>query len=77
MGEKAEVKSTARPRKDGRRQLLVYLPPDLIKALKKAALDEEITVYEIVEGASQEWLRRRERKQLRGGSRTLRPVAET
>lgn len=76
MGQKQEAKATIRPRKDGRRQLLVYLPPDLIKALKRAALDEETTVYEIVEGASAEWLHRRERKQLRGGSRPLRPVAE-
>ncbi len=51
----------ARPRTDGRRTLLVYLDGDLIKDLKKAALDDECNVYEVVEDASREWLRRRGR----------------
>lgn len=37
------------PRKDGRRPLLVYLDPSLIKNLKKEALDRDINVYELVE----------------------------
>ncbi len=49
----------SRKREDGRRQLLVYLPPDLIKELKRAALDAERNVYDIVEEASREWLSRR------------------
>ncbi|MHA6731825.1 hypothetical protein [Devosia sp. A369] len=36
-------------RKDGRRPLLVYLDPTLIKDLKKDALDREVNVYELVE----------------------------
>jgi hypothetical protein len=36
-------------RSDGRRSLLVYLNTDLIKILKKQALDEDINVYELVE----------------------------
>jgi len=36
-------------RKDGRRPLLVYLDPALIKELKKEALDRDINVYELVE----------------------------
>ena len=59
----ASPKSTGtkptRARTDGRRTLLVYLDGDLIKALKKVALDEEKNVYEIVEEASREWLTRR------------------
>jgi hypothetical protein len=37
------------PRKDGRRALLVYLDPSLIRDLKKAALDRDINLYELVE----------------------------
>ena len=37
------------PRKDGRRALLVYLDPSLIRDLKKEALDRDINVYELVE----------------------------
>ena len=50
---------TARLRADGRRTLLVYLHADLIKDLKRAALDEERNVYEIVEEASRDWLKKR------------------
>lgn len=51
-------KASARPRADGRRSLLVYLDADLIKELKKTALDEDRNTYEIVEDAVREWLRR-------------------
>jgi hypothetical protein len=46
----------ARTRPDGRRALLVYLDQDVIKQLKKAALDEDRTAYEITEEAVREWL---------------------
>jgi hypothetical protein len=46
----------ARARADGRKSLLVYLHPDIIKELKKAALDEERTAYEITEEAISAWL---------------------
>lgn len=36
-------------RKDGRRPLMVYLDPTLIKDLKKEALDRDINLYELVE----------------------------
>jgi len=52
----------SRNREDGRKQLLVYLPPDLIKDLKKAGVDDDRNVYEIVEEASREWLSRRGKK---------------
>jgi len=51
--------AASRKRGDGRKQLLVYLPPDLIKDLKKAGLDDDRNVYEIVEEASRQWLARR------------------
>jgi hypothetical protein len=48
-----------RVRKDGRRQLLVYLDPELIKKLKKAAIDDDRNVYEIVEDSARDWLAER------------------
>jgi hypothetical protein len=47
-----------RARTDGRRTLLVYMDAALIKELKKAALDHERNVYEIVEEAARDWLYR-------------------
>ncbi|MCJ2007042.1 hypothetical protein [Methylobacterium sp. J-092] len=46
-------------RKDGRRAFYVYLPPPLIRDLKKAALDEERPAYELVEEAVEAMLRSR------------------
>ena len=50
-----------RVRKDGRRQLLVYLDPELIKTLKKTAVDRDVNVYDIVDEASRQWLERQGR----------------
>lgn len=52
--EKARPKQSARP--DGRKKLVVYLEPELIKNLKKAALDEDRNAYEIAEEAVRDWL---------------------
>ena len=49
---KPTAAKATRPRTDGRRTLLVYLDGELIKNLKKVALDEEKNVYEIVEEAN-------------------------
>ncbi len=57
--EDSEQTLSSRKREDGRKALLVYLPPDLIKDLKRAGLDDDRRVYEIVEEASREWLDRR------------------
>ncbi len=43
-------------RRDGRKPFLAYLDPDLVKALKKAAVDDERNAYEIVEDAVRSWL---------------------
>jgi hypothetical protein len=48
-----------RMRADGRKSLLVYLDPAVIKQLKKAALDEDRPAYEITEEAVRDWLRRK------------------
>ena len=57
-----EEASAPRTRSDGRRQLLIYLDPELIKELKRAALDEDRAAYEIAEEAIREWLRTWKRK---------------
>jgi hypothetical protein len=56
------LKSPKRIRADGRRALLVYFRPDLIKRLKVAALDEDRTVYELAEEAVSGWLVRRTKR---------------
>jgi hypothetical protein len=56
---KQESKPVNRTRRDGRKSLLVYLDADLIKELKKAGLDDNRNVYEIVEEAASDWLVRR------------------
>lgn len=52
-------KATGRIRADGRKQLLVYVEPEVIKNTKKAALDLDTTASGIVEEALSEWLARR------------------
>jgi hypothetical protein len=54
--KKPESKTATRTRTDGRRPLLVYLDQHVIKQLKKVALDEDRTAYEITEEAVREWL---------------------
>jgi hypothetical protein len=57
-----EATSVARTRSDGRRQLLIYMDPEVIKELKRAALAEDRPAYELAEEAIREWLRARKRK---------------
>jgi hypothetical protein len=57
-----EEASAARTRPDGRRQLLLYLDPEVIKELKRVALDSDKPAYEIAEEAIREFLRTRKRR---------------
>lgn len=59
--------STRKKRADGRRPLLVHMDVKLIKALKKAALDDECNAYDIVETATRGWLDKR--REARAGKR--------
>jgi hypothetical protein len=61
LAKPKEEASAVRMRGDGRRQLLMYMAPDLIKELKRAALDEDRPAYEIAEEAIGEWLKRHKR----------------
>jgi hypothetical protein len=49
-------------RPDGRRQLLIYMKPDIIKALKRAALDDDVNAYELAEEAIEAYLKTRKSK---------------
>jgi hypothetical protein len=62
MARAAKAEKENRARRDGRRQLLIYMKPDSIKELKRAALDEERAAYELAEEAIEEYLRNRRRK---------------
>jgi hypothetical protein len=64
---KLEAKRGDRKRPDGRRALLVYLRPDLIKRLKIAALDEDRPAYELTEEALSDWLAGRQKERKRRG----------
>lgn len=50
------VETEGRP--DGRRAFLSYVDPEIIKALKMAALERDTPAYEIVEVALAEWLKK-------------------
>jgi hypothetical protein len=52
-------RAITRIRADGRRQLLVYVDPEVIKNAKKAAVDLDTTASGVVEVAIREWLDRR------------------
>jgi hypothetical protein len=56
-----EAPSVARTRRDGRRQLLMYLAPEVVKDLKRAALDDDRPAYLLVEEAILEMLKKRKR----------------
>jgi hypothetical protein len=57
-----EKVSGARKRADGRRQLLIYLLPDVVISLKRAALDQQRPAYELAEEAIRDWLLRGKRR---------------
>ena len=61
MVKQSEGPSAARARSDGRRQLLIYMTPDVVKDLKRAALDLDRPAYELAEEAILEWLKKRKR----------------
>jgi hypothetical protein len=58
----------SRKRADGRKSLLVYLEPGVIREVKKAALDQDRPVYEIAEEALSAWLEKLVRSKAKKGS---------
>lgn len=63
-----DPKEARRVRADGRRQLLVYLPPELIKVIKKRAVDDDTTASAIVEEALRQWVGNRPSDQSNGNT---------
>ena len=51
-----EPRKPKRERADGRRQFLVHVSPDVIKDVKKAAVDDDTTASAITEDALRAWL---------------------
>jgi hypothetical protein len=49
----------------GKQQMLVYLPPDTVTALKIAGVEDGVPVTAIIEDLATKWLARR-RKRLEG-----------
>jgi hypothetical protein len=68
MEFEANLADTNRVRPDGRKAMLLYLPEDLIKRLKVAALDERRHAYELAEEAVLQWLASRSKTRKRRGS---------
>lgn len=66
--QKLAPNSKKRIREDGRQSLLVYMDADLVRELKKAAIDEECNAYEIVEVATKKWLAERGKSRGKAGS---------
>lgn len=52
----ANPRKSRRERADGRRQFLVHVNPDVIKDVKKAAVDDETSASAITEDALKAWL---------------------
>jgi hypothetical protein len=57
MRKAPKQNSDGRVRADGRRQVLLYMKPELIRALKRVALDEDVTAYQLAETAIAEFLK--------------------
>jgi hypothetical protein len=57
MRKAPKQNSESRVREDGRRQVLLYMKPELIRALKRAALDEDVPAYQLAEDAIAEFLK--------------------
>jgi hypothetical protein len=51
-----DLKKQPTSRSDGRRAVTLYLDPDLMKRLKRLALDRDTTAYELAEVAISAWL---------------------
>lgn len=58
MAQEKSGKRLTAERQDGRRPFMTYMNPELIKALKKRALDADKHAYELVESFVAEGLAR-------------------
>lgn len=56
------VKKSKAPAGQEKRNFFATLSADVIKSIKRAAVDEETTASEILDQAAREWLERRKHK---------------
>lgn len=56
MAKKTKAVAASRDRKDGRRQILLYLKTDIIFDLKSEALRQDSTAFELAEKAIEAYL---------------------
>lgn len=61
MGRPAKKSKDKPVREDGRRMTSLYIKPEIMDSLKKAAIDEGRTAYEIVEDAVLAYLKKSKR----------------
>jgi len=59
---KKPLRKGRKPAEGDKRQFLATLDPELIKAIKLAAIEDETSASEIVEEATRQWLSRRKKK---------------
>jgi hypothetical protein len=59
MAEKKKAAHGRRTPLGDRRQFLTMMSPDVIKAIKQAALEEDRAAWDVMEEAAKQWLERR------------------
>jgi hypothetical protein len=59
---KSPVRKGLKPAEGDKRQFLTTMDPEVIKSVKKAAIEEETSASVILERAAKEWLERRDSK---------------
>ena len=59
---KNPLRKGRKPPEGDKRQFLTTMDPEVIKSVKKAAIEEETSASVILERAAKEWLERRNKK---------------
>lgn len=59
---KKPLRKGRKPAEGDKRQFLATLDPELIKAIKLAAIEDETSASEVLEEATRQWLSRRKKK---------------
>ncbi len=59
---KAPLRKGRKPAAGDKRQFLATMDPEVIKAIKKAAIEDETSASEILEAAARGWLEQRKSK---------------
>ena len=56
--EKPPSRRSRKPPEGDKRQFLTSMDPDVIKAIKQAAIDKDRTASDVMEEAAEQWLER-------------------